>query len=85
MAEKRGCGVEGCNRDAVVEVIHYVIYSAEQQVFFEQDCTSPYLCAQHMMENEEGLRTERGHCGAARYPFTNSQGADDFTIYCPLN
>ena len=85
MEEKCECSVEGCTRDAVVEVILYVIYPEEQQVFFERDCTCPYLCAQDMVENEERLRRERGRCGAARYPFTNGQGANVFTAYCTLN
>ena len=85
MAKKPRCAVEGCNREATVEVILYDVYPFECDVFFERDFTCPHLCAEHMAENEtraRGVRTPRGH---VEYPFTNKHSAQGFTIYRPLD
>lgn len=49
------CAAEGCDRDAHVEVILYDIYElpgGTAEVFLEQDFTCPYLCSNHLHENE---------------------------------
>jgi len=77
------CSVEGCQREATVKVILYDVYPYED-VFFEQDYTCPFLCAEHMTENEfkaEGVREPRGF---VKYPYTNQESAQGFTIYFPL-
>jgi hypothetical protein len=84
MAETPKCSVAGCGRGADVEVILYDVYADLREVFYEQDTTCPYLCGQHMVENEEparGVRKPRGH---VIYPFTNQESAQGFTIYRPL-
>lgn len=76
------CRVHKCTRIAYFEVILYDVYPGD--VFFKQDYTCPYICQDHMTENEEkasGIREPRGRM---RYPFTNRYGAQGFTIYRPL-
>jgi hypothetical protein len=79
----KGC-VDGCQKSAVVEVILYDIYPAEGHVFFEPDFTCQFLCASHMVENEERAKGTRQPRGYVQYPFTNKYLAAGFTIYFPL-
>jgi hypothetical protein len=81
---KKTCAVGGCEEEAVVEVILYDVYLAEEHVFFERDHTCPFLCAKHVVENERGAEGVRQPRGSVRYPFTNQEGAQGFTIYRPL-
>jgi hypothetical protein len=50
------CAVPGCDRAAVVEVIFYDVYPSDDghvdDVVYEQDETCPYLCMEHLSENE---------------------------------
>jgi hypothetical protein len=85
MTNKSKCSVDGCGKDACVEVILYDVYTDMRDVFFEQDYTCPYLCGDHLVENEVGIRGERKPRGASRYPFSNKESAQGFTIYRPLN
>jgi hypothetical protein len=80
------CRVHGCDKKAEFEAILYDVYPypAFADVFFQQDFTCPYLCAEHMVQNEvhsKGIRQPRGH---VHYPFTNRHEAQGFTIYRPL-
>jgi hypothetical protein len=56
-----GCAVPGCDREAVVEVILYDVYQYTDDgvydVFYDQDESCPYLCLEHLSENE--ARCER--------------------------
>lgn len=84
MAAKPQCAVDGCKRNAIAEVILYDVYPCERHVFFKRDFTCPLLCDVHMVENErkaQGVREPRGH---VKYPFTNQESAQGFTIYRPL-
>jgi hypothetical protein len=91
MGDKKGkvqqtnCAVQGCKTNAIVEVILYDVYLAEQHVFSERDFTCPFLCATHMVENEQGARGVRKPRGVVEYPFTNKERAQGFTIYRPLD
>jgi len=79
------CGVRKCTRIAHFEVILYDVYTDIGDVFFKQDEICPYICRDHMTENEEkasGVREPRGHI---HYPFTNEYSAQGFTIYRPLD
>jgi hypothetical protein len=134
------CAVGGCGKQADVEVILYDFYSTGD-VFFEQDFTCPYLCTEHLLENEAEAFSEigrselgvtlrqiadryeagerrmgmaishcvdrplvqaldeigedwlggakipplRNHRGGPRYPYTNKNHAQGFTIYRPLH
>ncbi len=82
--EKNKCAVDGCKKNAVVEVLLYDVYLGEQIVFFERDCTCPFLCAKHMVANEKGADGVREPRGSVNYPFTNKGSAQGFTIYRPL-
>ncbi len=85
MDEKPKCVVKGCKRRAVVEVILYDVYPVEKTVFFERDHTCPYLCTDHMAENEAGADGVRKPRGYVVYPFSNKDSAQGFTIYRPLD
>jgi hypothetical protein len=77
--------VEGCTREATLEVILYDFYPYDGIVFFERDFTCPYICFPHARENEAGIDGVRKPRGTAFYPFTNRQRALGFTIYRPLD
>ena len=78
------CRVEGCNEPAVYEVMLYDFYPRIGDVFFERDCTCPFICRKHADENEacaQGTRVPRGN---VVYPYTNRNRAQGFTIHRPL-
>ena len=80
------CSVDGCDRPAEYEVYLYDYYPfvEEEHEFFEQDFTCPFLCEQHMRENEEradGIRRPRG---VVRYPYSNKHVAQGYTKYAPV-
>jgi hypothetical protein len=82
------CSVRGCERDAVVKVMLYDVYPHEAGadiLFLEQDCTCPFLCAQHVAENEVKAKGTRKPRGEVYYPFSNRHMAQGFTIYFPLD
>ena len=74
------CRVHGCGKKAEYEAILY----AFADVFFQQDFTCPYLCAEHMVQNEVHALGVREPRGWVRYPYTNRHQAQGFTIYRPL-
>lgn len=78
------CAVDGCENEAEVEVILYDVYLQPRHVFFEQDFTCPYLCLDHVVENEEKAEGERCPRGYVKYPHTNRNDAQGFNIYRPL-
>jgi len=80
------CSVDGCQREATVKVILYDAYPyySDGDVFFEQDFTCPFLCAEHMSENELQAKGVREPRGFVEYPYTNRNRAQGFTIYFPL-
>jgi len=82
--QKPKCSVDGCDNDATCEVILFDVYMHNGSVFFERDFTCPYLCSQHVLENEKGAQGERRPRGDVLYPFTNKNNAQGFTIYRPL-
>jgi hypothetical protein len=53
MAEAPKCRVEGCEKDATVEVLLYDFYAELPEVRLERDFTCPFLCSEHMVENEQ--------------------------------
>jgi hypothetical protein len=61
----------------------YVFGPSRVDSFFEQDFTCPYICDIHLYENETKAdpREERKARGGVKYPYTNRQGAQGFTIY----
>lgn len=74
------CSVEGCGHEAAAEVRLYDVY-ADGTGFDKQDYTCPFLCATHLLENEQRANGERRPRGITRYPFSNQHIAQGFTIY----
>jgi len=84
-SEPRRCAVPGCGAAAFVEVILYDVYPyPDPDVFFEQDYTCPYLCGPHLLANERGADGVREPRTCVRYPYTNRNQAQGFSIYRPL-
>jgi hypothetical protein len=79
------CSVKDCGSPAEFEVYLYDYYPWQNEEFFEQDYTCPFLCHRHLDENEEGAKGVREPRGYVRYPFTNRHGAQGYTKYGPLS
>jgi len=84
------CSVDGCESDAHYEVIFYDVYPhGEITVFYEPHSSCPYLCHEHLAENEIGAETGlqdgqlRRYRGIVSYPHTRSNG-QGFCIYKPI-
>jgi len=56
MPETPKCKAPGCEKDADYEVILYDFYPYHD-VFFKRDFTYPFLCDEHMVENEREAKT----------------------------
>lgn len=78
------CSVKNCRREAEYRVILYDVYLLEEETFFEQDFTCPFICGHHMAENEQRAKGERKPRGFVSYPYTNKNKAQGFTIYQPI-
>lgn len=52
MAETPKCSVENCGSDASVEVLLYDFYAEIPEVRLDRDFTCPFLCDDHMVQNE---------------------------------
>ena len=68
------CRVQGCSAHAEYEVILYDVYRTGD-VVFDRDCTCPYLCAEHVVENEEKAQGTRRPRGMVHYRYTNRHAA----------
>ncbi len=84
------CAVTGCEREAKYEVIFYDVYLyADVTVFYERHESCPFICHQHMAENEHGAKTGlpdpnlRAYRGVVDYPHARSAG-QGFVTYRPL-
>ena len=77
------CSVPHCSKRASVQVMLYDVYE-NGQVFFEPDFTCPYLCPQHIAENERSIQGTRAPTTISNYPYTNQHSAQGFSIYLPL-
>lgn len=79
------CSVSGCEKLAEYEVYLYDYYPNQNQEFFEQDFTCPFLCVSHVEENEQNMRGERKPRGTAFYPYTNRYNGQGYTKYAPIS
>lgn len=80
------CAAPNCTAPATVEVYLYDVYAnSTGEVFSEIDTTCPFLCAEHVKQNEVGAKGERKPRGTIEYPFSNANGAQGFTIYRNLD
>jgi hypothetical protein len=84
VADQR-CSVVGCSRSPEYEVYLYDYYPGQDEEFFEQDYTCPFLCDEHMEENEQKAKGERRPRGYVGYPFSNRHHAQGYTTYAPLS
>jgi hypothetical protein len=78
------CSVKECKKRADYEVVLYDYYQSYRETFYEQDFTCPFLCEEHMLENEEKADGERIPRGIVFYPFTNKHCAQGFSKYNPI-
>ncbi|MFJ1470124.1 hypothetical protein [Massilia orientalis] len=81
-----GCAVHGCTRDAAVEVRLFDLYERTDgvRIFDQQDYTCPYLCDEHVAENERGAIGTRAPRDITQYPFSNQHRAQGVTTYRPV-
>jgi hypothetical protein len=81
-----GCSAPGCTRDAAVEVRLFDLYDVSDgvEIFDKQDYTCPYLCTEHLVENERRAIGTRAPRDVTRYPFSNRHGAQGVTTYRPV-
>jgi len=79
------CSAMDCDQPAEYEVYLYDYYPQPiNEEFFEQDSTCPFLCDDHMRENEERAVGDRIPRGRVAYPYTNRNGAQGYSRYVPL-
>ncbi|WP_020481173.1 hypothetical protein [Methylomonas sp. MK1] len=81
----RKCSAAGCTRLADYEVYLYDYYPFQNEEFFEQDYTCPFLCTEHMEQNEQEAIGERKPRGFVSYPFSKRSFAQGYTTYAPLS
>lgn len=81
----RRCSAVDCDHPAEFEVYLYDYYPSENEEFFEQDFTCPFLCCEHMEENERRAKGDKRPRGYVEYPFSNGHGAQGYTKYAPLS
>lgn len=77
------CSVVGCKNQADYEVIFYDYYTGLNHVHFEQDYTCPFICDEHMQENEAMSRGVRQPRGDIDYPYSKKLGGQAYTKYLP--
>lgn len=78
------CSVDGCGNRADYRVLFYDYYAVYDEVFCQGDYTCPFLCTEHVTENEArafGLRRPRK---SVTYPYTNRQHGIGYTLYQPI-
>jgi hypothetical protein len=78
------CSVPGCARDATVSVRLFDVYP-DGMVFNQEDFTCPFMCQEHVRQNEAQAVGERKGRGNVTYPHSNREGAVGFTVYDPLS
>jgi len=78
------CSVDGCCERADYIVILYDYYYYENETFYEQDFTCPFICEKHRAENELKASGERRPRCNVYYPYTNRHNALGYTKYEPI-
>jgi hypothetical protein len=82
--ETRRCSVEGCPSLAALEVMRYHLDPGEGAVRFERDPDCPYLCLEHVRDNERRAEGERALHGYVTYPHTNRDRRPGLSLYLDL-
>lgn len=78
------CSVPECSEPAEYEVYLYDFYAYLNKEFFQQDFTCPFLCREHMEQNEREIQGERRPRTCPNYPFSNRNLAQGYTKYAPI-
>lgn len=81
------CAVQGCGRHAEFEVfVHgFSFYTHDKGGILDyQDSTCPFLCREHMIENEERASGPRRWDSDTRYPHTKKDRGSGYTTYLPI-
>lgn len=80
------CSVAGCEKPAAVEVRLFDIYLGyDPEIFDKRDFTCPFLCADHLAENEATAAGKREPRGFVQYRYTNRDRAQGFSTYRKLD
>jgi hypothetical protein len=82
--ETHRCCVTGCPSLAEYEVLHYDVDLHHGGVRFERDDTCPFLCFEHVVDNERRAVGERRAEVVVDYPFTNRSRLRGMSLYRPL-
>lgn len=83
--ERHNCSVPGCGNTAAVEVRLFDIYLGyDPEVFDKRDFTCPFLCADHVAENEATAVGKHEARGFVQYQHTNRDKAQGFSTYRKL-
>lgn len=79
------CSVLGCEQRASVEVRLFDLYLGyDREVFDQRDFTCPFLCAEHVAENEATSDGQRQARGFVQYRYSNREKAQGFSTYRKL-
>jgi hypothetical protein len=79
------CSVAGCDKTAAVEVRLFDIYLGyHPEVFDKRDFTCPFLCAEHVAENETTAVGKHEARGFVQDRYTNRDKAQGFSTYRKL-
>jgi hypothetical protein len=77
--------VAGCDKTAAVEVRLFDIYLGyHPEVFDKRDFTCPFLCAEHVAENETTAVGKHEARGFVQDRYTNRDKAQGFSTYRKL-
>lgn len=82
--ETHRCCVEGCPSRAAYGVVLYDVDLHEGGIRFEQDETCPYICVEHMIDNERHAIGDRRPEERVDYPYTNRNRVRGMSVYRPL-
>lgn len=90
MTKSQQCSVKGCSERAGYEVVFYDFYLTQGEPFYERHASCPFICSEHLKENEMTAETGgetgskiRQYRGRVKYKHTKS-GGQGFCIYRPL-
>ena len=78
------CSVSDCRKVAVCKVFRQDFDIAGGEPICDPDDSCPYLCREHLTENEQQAKGIRNLRGLVTYPHTNKLKLKGVSIYMPL-
>jgi hypothetical protein len=82
---RHNCSVSGCRQKASVEVRLFDLYLGyDSEIFDRLDFTCPFLCTDHLAENETTAVGTREPRGFVQYRYSNREKAQGFSTYRKL-